>query len=66
MAAVKMLPSKVQFQGNNANAPKSVSINIAGAQGSFPYTNYLNDEGSQVDAGGMQVNAGLPSYILQA
>ena len=59
-AAQKILAS---FQGILTVANRA-SINIA--PGGFPYTEGFQSQGDQVDADGMQIDAGLPSYILQA
>jgi len=44
--------------------PNRASVNIA--PGGFPYTKGIVDQAFQSDADGMQVDAGLPSHVLQA
>lgn len=59
-AAQKLIAS---FDGADIIANRA-SINIA--PGGFPYTKSLQNQSDQLDADGMQIDAGLPSYILQA
>lgn len=49
----------------NGSEPNRASINIAAVEGAFPHRKDLYGEGLQQYADGVQVDATLPSYILQ-
>jgi len=62
-AAVQMLSTTYQ-PSPDIETPNRASVNIA--PGGFPYTKGIVDQAFQCDADGMQVDAGLPSHVLQA